>query len=219
MSASPEHVAAGQAVYTPRVLRAYDGLVLGLSNRWLWRCPTPRLLAHYDRHVTANHLEVGVGTGYFLAHCRFPAAAPRLTVLDLNPHALAFAAQRLARYRPETYRRNVLEPISMEAATFDSISLNSVLHCLPGSMDAKAVAFDHLQALMNPHAVLFGSTLLQGGVPRSWWAKRLMDVYNHQHIFSNRHDSLAGLTRALRQRFRDVSVDVVGCAAIFVGRL
>jgi hypothetical protein len=94
-----------------------------------------------------------------------------------------------------------------------------VLHCLPGSMEAKAVAFDHLQALMNPRAVLFGSTLLQGGVPRRWWAKRLMDVYNHQRIFSNRHDSLAGLTRALRQRFRDVSVEVVGCAAMFVGRL
>jgi hypothetical protein len=219
MSATPEQVAAGQAVYTKRVLRAYDCVVLGVSNRWLWQCPTPRLVAHYHQHLTANHLDVGVGTGYFLDHCRFPAAAPRIALLDLNQNALEFAAQRLGRYHPETYLRNVLEPISMEAAKFDSVSLNYLLHCLPGSMESKAVAFDHLTALMNPHAVLFGSTLLQGGVSRSWWAKRLMDVYNQKRIFSNRHDSLDGLKRALGQRFRDVSVEVVGCVAMFAGRL
>ncbi|HZM07834.1 MAG TPA: hypothetical protein VFC11_05185 [Methylocella sp.] len=61
---SPEQIAAGQAVYTKRMLGIYDWLVLGLSNRLIWRCPTQGLVAHYDRHVTANHLDVGVGTGY-----------------------------------------------------------------------------------------------------------------------------------------------------------
>ena len=30
--------------------------------------------------------------------------------MDLNPNALTFTAQRIARYQPATYRRNVLEP-------------------------------------------------------------------------------------------------------------
>jgi hypothetical protein len=78
MSVSPEQVAAGHAVYTKRMLGIYDFLVLGLSNRLIWRCPTQRLVDHYNRHVTANHLDVGVGTGYFLDRCRFSSNAPRV---------------------------------------------------------------------------------------------------------------------------------------------
>jgi len=81
------------------------------------------------------------------------------------------------------------------------------------------VALGYLKALMNPNALLFGSTLLQGGVSRNWFAKRLMDTYNRKGIFSNQHDDLDGLKRALNQRFREVSVEVVGCAALFSGRV
>ena len=81
---TPEQVVAGQAVYSRRALHLYDPIVLGLSNRLIWKCPTPRLLTHYERHVTANHLDVGVGTGYFLDRCRFPSTTPRIALLDLN---------------------------------------------------------------------------------------------------------------------------------------
>jgi hypothetical protein len=139
--------------------------------------------------------------------------------MDLNSDALAFASRRIARYKPETYRRNVLEPISIDTRGFDSVGINYLLHCIPGSIESKAVAFDHLKGLMNPNAVLFGSTLLQGGVPRNWFAKRLMDAYNKKGIFSNEHDDLEGLERALTRRLRQVSVQVVGCAALFSGRV
>jgi 2-polyprenyl-3-methyl-5-hydroxy-6-metoxy-1,4-benzoquinol methylase len=219
MSFTTEQVAAGQAIYSKRTLGAYDLVVLGISNRFIWKCPTAGLEQHYNEHVSANHLDVGVGTGYFLDRCRFPSATPRVALMDLNPEALAFAARRIARYRPETYRRNVLEPIAVEAERFDSVAINYLLHCIPGSIESKAVAFDHLKALMKPNAVLFGSTLLQGGVPRSWIAKRLMAAYNKKGIFSNERDDLDGLHRALTSRFREVSVQVVGCAALFSGRV
>ncbi len=219
MSFTAEQVAAGQAVYTKRTLGVYDFVVLGVTNRFLWKCPTQRLVEHYNNHVSANHLDVGVGTGYFLDHCRFPSETPRIALLDLNKNALDFASQRIARYKPETYLRNVLKPISIEAAKFDSVGINYLLHCIPGSIESKAVAVDHLKALMNPNAVLFGSTLLRGSVPRNWFAKRLMDIYNKKGIFSNQHDSLDGLKRALGRRLRDVSVEVVGCAALFSGRV
>lgn len=219
MSISAEQVEAGQAVYTRRTLGVYDIVVLGISNRFIWRCPTQRLIGLYDKHITGNHLDVGVGTGYFLDHCRFPSQTPRVALMDLNQNTLDFASQRVARYKPETYVRNVLEPISIDAAKFDSVGINYLLHCVPGPIESKAVAFDHLKAVMSPNAVLFGSTLLQDGVPRSWLARRLMDVYNNKGIFSNRHDSLDGLKQALGERFREVSIEVVGCAALFSARV
>jgi hypothetical protein len=46
-----------------------------------------------------------------------------------------------------------------------------------------------------------------------------MALYNRRGIFSNERDDLDGLTRALDRRFRDVSVTVVGCIALFSGRV
>ncbi len=219
MSVTTKQVTAGQAIYTKRTLAIYDLVVLGISNRFIWKTPTQRLEEHYNSHVTANHLDVGVGTGYFLDRCRFPSSVPRVALMDLNADTLRFASQRIARYSPETYRRNVLEPISVDTGKFDSIGINYLLHCVPGHIESKAVAFDHLKALMNPGAVLFGSTLLQGGVQRNWAAKRLMAAYNRKGVFSNQSDDLDGLKRELGKRFKDVTVEVVGCAALFSGRV
>jgi hypothetical protein len=215
MSITEEQVVAGQAVYTKQALRAYDFLVLGISNRFIWKCPTQRLVEHYNRHITANHADVGVGTGYFLDKCRFPSSSPRVALIDLNLNTLEFASQRISRYKPETYRRSVLEPIGIDAPKFDSVGLNYLLHCLPGSIASKSMAFDHVKALMNPKAVLFGSTLLQGGVHRDRSARHLMSVYNKKGIFSNEADDLESLKEELRKRFTNVSVEVVGCAALF----
>jgi 2-polyprenyl-3-methyl-5-hydroxy-6-metoxy-1,4-benzoquinol methylase len=219
MSVSTEQVNAGQAIYTKQNLVAYDFIVLGISNQFVWNCPTQRLIDLYNKNITANHLDVGVGTGYFLDRCQFPSSTPRVALMDLNSNTLEFASQRIARYTPEIYCRNILETISVDWEKFDSVGINYLLHCLPGSIESKSIAFEHLKALMNPNAVLFGSTLLQGGVPRNWFAKRLMDLYNKKGIFSNQSDDLDGLKRSLNKHFRNVSVEVVGCAAIFSGQV
>ena len=219
MNVTSKQVESGQAVYTKPVLKLYDFAVLGVSNRFIWKCPTPQQLQHYERHVSANHLDVGVGSGYFLDRCRFPSPPPRVALLDLNPTALEFAAQRIARYRPVSYRRNVLEPITFNAPGFDSVAVNYLLHCLPGSLASKAVVFDHLRPLMNANARVFGTTLLHHGVDRSWVARRLMALYNKKGIFSNQQDDLETLGRELDRRFDDVKVEVVGCGALFSGRV
>lgn len=216
---SDDSVKAGQAIYTPRTLQLYDLVVLGISNKFIWQCPTQRLVELYNSNITGNHLDVGVGTGYFLDRCQFPSSTPRIALMDLNTNTLEFAARRLARYQPERYCQNVLEPIKLAAKKFDSVGVNYLLHCLPGSIESKAIAFDYLQTMMNPNAVIFGSTLLQGNVSRNWLAKRLMGVYNSKGIFSNQDDDLEGLVRSLNNRFRDVSIQVVGCVALFSGRL
>lgn len=219
MSITPEQVEAGHSIYTKQTLANYDFVVLGASNHLVWKCPTQRLLEHYNKHITANHLDVGVGTGYFLDRCQFPSPTPRVALMDLNSNALEFTAQRIARYKPEIYRQNVLEPISLSLEKFDSVGINYLLHCVPGSIESKSVAFNHLKALMNPNAIIFGSTLLQGGVQRSWFAKRLMDIYNKRGIFSNQQDDLEGLEQSLSKWLRNISVEVIGCAALFSGQV
>jgi hypothetical protein len=69
---------AGQAIYSPFTLAFYDLVVLGLSNSLVWLCPMRRILQLYDRHISVSHLDVGVGTGWYLDHCHFPSAAPRV---------------------------------------------------------------------------------------------------------------------------------------------
>lgn len=219
MSELDDNVRAGQAVYSKRNLKSYDFVVLGVSNRWIWRCPTPALLDHYNAHVSDNHLDVGVGTGYFLDNCRFPNERPRVALMDLNQNTLDHAGQRIARYSPETSIRNVLEPIPFDGEPFDSIGLNYLLHCVPGDMASKSVAFDHLAALAKPGATVFGSTLVQHDVPRGFLARKLMAFYNSKGIFSNAQDTHAGLREQLEARFDDIQTKVVGCGVLFAGRV
>ena len=214
---APDPTHAGQAIYSRRTLLLYDLVVLGLSNSLVWRCPTHRILALYDRHVSDEHLDVGVGTGWYLDHCRFPSAAPRVALLDLNADSLAAAARRIARYRPEQHQADVLKPLAMTITPFRSISLTYLLHCLPGPMEQKAAeTFDHLSPLLQPDGVLFGATLLSSGVRRSRVARALMRAYNRRGVFSNAADSIGALRAALERRFQEVKLEIVGCGALFV---
>ena len=213
-SLSQEEVTAGQAIYSKANLGLYDLWVLGISNRLIWKCPTQCLLDFYNAHLSANHLDVGVGTGYFLDHCMFPDP-PRIVLVDLNANSLEATAQRIKRYRPRIYRRNILEPIQLPEEPFDSMGMNYLLHCLPGTLQSKAVVFDQIKPYLNTGGTVFGSTLLQGGVVRSSVAKWLMKFYNRKGIFFNERDDLDTFKRELAQRFRESQVQVIGCAALF----
>ena len=213
-----EEVRAGQAVFTPLTLMYYDYWVHGFGNHVLWRCPTREILAHYDRNISGNHLDVGVGTGYFLDRCRFPTDSPRIYLMDLNPNPLEVAARRIQRYRPKSLRRNVLAPISFDGEPFESIGLSYLFHCLPGTIPTKAVVFDHLRPLLRPGGVMFGATILSGGVERWPLARLRMEMLNAKHTFSNSGDTLADLRRALEERFHSVSLRAVGCVALFSAR-
>ncbi|MCW5773156.1 MAG: class I SAM-dependent methyltransferase [Rhodospirillaceae bacterium] len=212
-----EDIDAGQAVYSPLVLKAYDAFVLGFSNRCLWRCPTAHLRALYDRNVSARHLDIGVGTGYFLDKAAWPAAAPEITLLDLNPNALHAAARRIARFRPRTVRANALAPLP-PLGPFDSVGLCYLLHCLPGLIEEKAALFDHLRPALAPGARIFGATIVQGDAPRSKPAQALMNFYNRKGIFSNAQDTRQALAAALEARFAAVKIELSGAVALFEAR-
>ena len=208
--------AAGAAIYNKLVLSIYDLYVLGFSNQFAWRCPSKDILDVYNQHITNNHLDVGVGTGYFLDHCRFPSNSPKLALLDLNPNSLKVTATRLQRYKPITYQADVLSPLPPEIKDFDSIGLNYVLHCLPGTMTSKGIAFEHLKLCLSSNGVFFGHTILGKGVEHNGLGRRLMNTYNKQGIFGNTQDSLEDLETQLKKHFRKHTLQVKGCVASFV---
>lgn len=216
MAASDVH--RGQAIYTPLFLKTYDVGILGFSCRWVWRCPKQRMLAHYDRHVGARHADVGVGTGYFLDKASWPGE-PTVSLVDLNANSLAAAARRIRRFAPATTRADILQPLpELPHAPFDSIGVNFLLHCLPGTLADKAGrVFEHLAPSTGPETVVFGSTILAEGVRRSPVAKALMAAYNRRGILQNKADSLDDLTDVLDRSFTSHTVEVVGCVALFTG--
>jgi hypothetical protein len=207
-------IARAHAIYTPFMLSVYDVVVHGLSNRFAWRCPTRSLLALYDSNLSANHLEAGVGTGFFIDRSA-GAAFDRLVLLDINRHCLDRAARRLARFKPELIQASLLEPIQPRLAPFDSIGLTYVLHCLPGGMRDKLPVLDHFRPLMRERAALFGATILGCGIDPNLAASKLLDLYNAKGVFNNREDDLASLEKGLRQRFSDVAIEQQGCVALF----
>jgi hypothetical protein len=211
-------VAKAHAIYTPRMLCAYDLIVHGLSNRFAWRCPTKRLVQLYADNLSRDHLEAGIGTG-FLLDGSGRATFDRLVLLDINANCLAAAAKRLARFAPLLWQANLFQPLRVpgepDAAPFASVGLTYVLHCLPGSMTEKLGAVDHLRVLMAPRAVLFGATILGRGIAPNGPARALLALYNGRGVFNNREDDLASLQQGLEQRFDTVEIETIGCVAVF----
>ena len=85
---SEDAVRRGAAVYSRPVLAIYDLFVLRFTNTFVWKCPSSHILEFYDHNVSDKHLDVGVGTGYFLDRCRFPSTTPQIALMDLNENSL-----------------------------------------------------------------------------------------------------------------------------------
>ena len=213
-----ERLSASISLYSKFLLFFYDWLLLGCNCSFLWKCPSRHMLELYNRYVTANHLDIGVGSGYFIDKCRFPSDNPRLALMDLNPNSLAVAGKRLARYNPETYRRNVLEPLDLDVPAFDSIAMMNLLHCLPGNMQTKGVAFQNAAEFMSPGSVIFGSTILYRGVNRNLTTTRALKMANRRGYMNNLEDTAEGLKENLERYFSESSAYAIGCEALFWAR-
>jgi hypothetical protein len=214
MTATADELRLSVRLYTPFVLAVYDAFVLQFSSRAAWRFSAPRILELYNRHLSGNHLEIGVGTGYFLDKAIFPTAQPRITLVDLNANTLKATSRRIARYAPRSMVANALEPISFESK-FDSIGMNYVLHTMPGRMKRKAEVLRLARGYLNDGGVLFGTTLLGAGTDANALARILMRAYNRLKWFSNQQDTLADLEAGLRTHFGRYEVRVIGPTAVF----
>ena len=212
----PEY--AGQAIYGRAFLRIYDAFVYRFTCPALWRCPKERFVALYDEHASLRHLDIGVGTGSLIDECRFPGR-PEITLMDLNPNSLAAASRRLARYAPRAHRANALEPWGIPEASFDSVAICHLLHCLPGTMPEKApFVLRQARAVLAPGGSLFGATIFGKDVPLSRAARAATAMANRHGAQSNLGDGPAELEAALAAEFPEHRLEVVGAVGLFSAR-
>jgi SAM-dependent methyltransferase len=203
----------GQSEYTRSLLRVYDRMVLGFAARYVWRCPTPRLVEGYRQHIRDRHLDVGPGTGYFLEHSGLPDGS-RVTILDPNQNVLDVATRRLRRFHVTAVEADVLKPLPV-GGPFDSAALHLVIHCLPGPMTRKAAAVEHVAAVLAPDGVLFGASVLGTAGAQTWLSRRVLAAFNRRGAFDNLNDPEDGIREILSASFEDVELETVGAVAIF----
>jgi hypothetical protein len=202
--------------YSKLGLCAYDALIVNLLAPRVWGCSPDTLVEHYGAHVTSNHADIGVGTGYFLDRCDFGSPRPRLALVDLQSNCLEYTARRLARYRPRTYVRDVLRPMdAIPGGPFDSIALGGIIHCLAGDLRHKGKVFDTVAPLTSAGTKIFGYTLVNDGVPLRTRRRLVHGFLNHLRVIDNTNDRISDLGRELCARFIDCKLELIGCMALF----
>lgn len=201
--------------YTPRFLKTYDSWVLGFMAPRVWKVGDEPGLNLYRKHMRRRHLDVGPGTGYFIAESR-PPKDIGLTLVDPNPNVLDHCAGTLAAWAPTMVRANVLEPLPLQGP-FDSAALTHVIHCLPGPIDSKALAIKHIASVLTSDGVLFGGTVLGLSATHTRAARVFLRLANLQGGFDNRDDDVDGLRTMLEEHFREVEIQTpTGSVAYFV---
>lgn len=206
---------AGSQAYTPLTLKLYDWWVLGISNKYAWKCSTKeKLIPHFTKHAGMEHLDIGVGTGFYLPHL---PSTTNISLMDLNPSSLAAASRRDSAIKiKECIQHDVFEIIPIKYhAKFDSISMFYLLHCLPGTLKEKERVIVNVANALKPDGTLYGATILGDSAAHSRFGNKLMKIYNSKGIFSNREDSEQDLHSVLSSNFVDVNVVRVGKVVIF----
>jgi hypothetical protein len=203
----------GQRDYNALLLNAYDPLVLGPVTRYVWRCPTGRLVERYREHIRDRHLDIGPGTGYFLDHAGLPAGS-RVTILDPNRAVLRHVSRRLRSLDVTAVEADVLKPLPV-SGLFESAALNAVIHCLPGPLARKGTAIANVAAVLSPAGVLFGATVLGRTGQHTRLGRWMLAAFNRQGGFDNLDDTEEGLRGILAASFVDVAFETIGSVAIF----
>ena len=213
-SDEPSGLPASSAGYTRAVLMIYDLWVTHFSNRYVWRCSVEIHRDHYRNWIGKRHLEVGVGTGYYLSGATL-REVQHVALLDPNRLCLATAKRRIGSLSCTTYCRDALLPISIPEERFDSIAVSYLLHCLPGPILKKAVLFENIAPLLSDSGVVFGSTILGAGAAHNRLGRLLMRIYNSKGIFGNEGDRFEDLKTILTREFQNVRVRQHGVVALF----
>ncbi|MFZ6679334.1 class I SAM-dependent methyltransferase [Undibacterium sp. Tian12W] len=205
----------GVRIYSRLLLQCYDILIYRLLAPYVWRCKSRYFADLYHLMMSRNHADIGVGTGYFLDRCHYQPGEVRIGLFDLQQNCLNFTAARIARFQPETYLCNALEPMPTSAARFDSIALGGILHCIPGDMLEKGAVFDAIRPLMHAGTQVFGYTILNQDITKTMLSRCVYAVLHRLKVINGDQDSAGQLKSALEKRFQNVEVSTVGCIALF----
>ena len=202
-------------VYSRALLSFYDLYVFKCVSPVFFQCPEDHIVKFYLANISKNHLEVGVGTGYLLKKCLDAGKLSSVALLDLNDNCLSVTKKRLFPINCSAFKANILEELPFTGHRFDSIGLNYVLHCIPGTFKEKGEALGNLGRYLNDGGLLFGSTAIYHP-GQNLMAKLVMDGYNRNGIFNNRSDIKEELARSLSNHFSHVRLDQIGNVLFFM---
>ena len=212
----------GAAAYSSFTLFIYDYFVLKFMAFFFWRCSTSAVLEPFFRsHVSRNghHLDIGVGTGWFLEHANLSPPSSSITLIDLNANCLQKAKARLNRIDLDCIQHDILEPLPPDIGPFDSISMMYLLHCLPPPQSRKGQVLAMLRHHLKPGGVLFGCTILgpfSGNQTRL--SKFALKRINAKNRMGNLDDTEEGFVEVLRKNYGSVESLVVGSMLVFTAR-
>lgn len=211
--ATAHKIRTSQRYFNPWLLQLYDLTLYNFISPVLWGCSKETLIKRYDSYCRDKHLEVGVGTGYLLYNCQAPIH--QLGLMDLSAACLNKTRRRLKHLSPDVWRRNILEPIEGVEEKFQSLSINYVMHCIPGSYTEKGIAFKHLKQFMTDDGILFGASIVKTD-QSSVLAAGFMALLNKLGVFNNTQETAEDLEDALRRHFRFVKVEPRSASALFI---
>lgn len=221
MNKYSDEVVAGQATYTPFFLNIYDLFVIRFSNRFFWRCPPQRTIELYQRNVANEHLDIGVGTGFYLQASSNLRNVKSVGIMDLNDNSLTKtkgALEKIGVSNVAVYHTNVLDGFPFKEAKYSSVGINYLLHCVPGSFDEKlGNIFNNLKTSISPGRSIkvFGSTILIDEDKHTALSKLVMRFYHKKGIFHNQRDTYKSLVEACNKHSKNVLINVVGAVAFF----
>ncbi|MEG0405448.1 MAG: class I SAM-dependent methyltransferase [Acinetobacter sp.] len=209
----------GAAIYSPLTLKLYDWWVLNVSNNFFWKCPTKDvLLPFFEKNLSKKHLDVGVGTGYYLLNTKLNSTY-NITLMDLNENSLDATENRLYPLKVNKIKFDIMENLSSNLhEVYSSISIFYLLHCLPGTMEDKEIVFINLKKMMKKDGVIYGATILGEEIDHNIGGKKLMKIYNKKGIFGNVNDSLDKLESILQKNFEKFDIKLCGKVALFEAR-
>ena len=158
--------------------------VLGIVSTFAWRCRTKSvLLPFFRKNVGHKHLDIGVGTGYYLHHANLPADT-QVALLDLNANSLEVAKRRFGRNGTPCVL-HIFKPLPSELGKFDSMSMFYFFHCLPGSPEDKYSIFEHLKRNLTENGCVYGANILGKDVKHNLFGKTILKFGNKDGFFHN----------------------------------
>lgn len=202
---------AGQKIYTRITLRLYNFVVLFFNNTFVWKCKTTELLKLYSDNVSLNHLDIGVGSGYYLN--KLHSKIKKVILMDLNLDCLRYVKNLLKNKDVSIYQVDILENIEEKFfSKFDSISCNYLIHCLPDN-GSKEIVFKNIAKILKSDGVAFGSAIINKY--DSKLAIKIANKFNSKGIFDNENDSYESIEKYISNNFQKYSIKKIGSVCVY----
>ena len=201
----------GQKTYTKKSLFFYNFRVLFFNNTFVWKCSTKKLLDQFKKYTSRNHLDIGVGTGFYLDKVRKKII--NIDLMDLNNNCLNQVSQVLKDKTPNVYKIDILKDISSSFySKYDSISFNYLIHCLPDNGN-KDLVFKNVAKMLKQEGVAFGATVINDY--KNDLAIKVSKKYNNIGKFDNKNDTYLKIEGYLQSSFKDYTIEQVGSVCLF----